>query len=188
MGRYYSDPKITIEECKDISTSFLRMQKYFQSPVSAGEIRWTRNGEPSGRIGIIVNRDEQYVQFRYSTQDRDTNVWHPKEYTVRLLTTPCNLGGDRYWFECFFCQRRVGKLYLYGRNDFACRHCHNLSYDSRNGYKEFRGYQKYFDLYKVHKKILDLKVKFYRGKPTRRHAQLLKKRSFLMQGSVECPF
>lgn len=38
--------------------------------------------------------------------------------------------GQRTWFLCTSCNRKVGKLYALGRL-IACRHCHNLRYDSQ---------------------------------------------------------
>jgi hypothetical protein len=57
------------------------------------------------------------------------------DYTVRLVTTGCHLGGVRWWFICplsrneVTCGRRVRKLYLHGKY-FGCRRCHDLSYTS----------------------------------------------------------
>lgn len=52
-------------------------------------------------------------------------------YSVRLAWTPCNYGGARAWFLCPArgCGRRVA--ILYGAGPFACRHCHQLAYDSQ---------------------------------------------------------
>src|SRR5207253_2236084 len=56
-------------------------------------------------------------------------------YSVRLVTTPCHLGGVRWWFVCplsrggVACGRRPRKLYLVGRY-FGCRRCHGLTYTS----------------------------------------------------------
>ena len=75
---------------------------------------------------------------------------HPNQrqpLEVELTTTPVsfpaqNYVGVRYWFLCPVCDRRVGKLYkpateaLWDRADFACRHCHRLSYASRNQYRQ----------------------------------------------------
>lgn len=45
--------------------------------------------------------------------------------------TPCNYGGKRRWFLCPICKRRVGKLYTTRLdNRFACRKCHNLTFES----------------------------------------------------------
>ena len=51
---------------------------------------------------------------------------------VRLLTTRQALGGERRWFACPNCSRRVGCLYAPGITEpFWCRQCHNLLYDSQ---------------------------------------------------------
>jgi hypothetical protein len=46
---------------------------------------------------------------------------------VGTQTTPCTLGGHRYWFTCPRCDRRVAILYRVNK-DFACRYCHVLAY------------------------------------------------------------
>jgi len=57
------------------------------------------------------------------------------DYPVGLVTTPCHLGGARWWFTCPLaadgraCGRRVRKLYLRGTH-FGCRRCHGLTYRS----------------------------------------------------------
>jgi hypothetical protein len=51
-------------------------------------------------------------------------------YAVRIVLTPCNLGGWRAWFVCpaVGCGQRVA--ILYGGSIFACRHCYQLAYTS----------------------------------------------------------
>jgi PHP family Zn ribbon phosphoesterase len=46
---------------------------------------------------------------------------------VRTQTTPCHLGGERHWFTCPRCNKRVAVLYAPGRH-FACRQCGGLRY------------------------------------------------------------
>ena len=53
-----------------------------------------------------------------------------EKWTVWLEWTPCNYGGARAWFLCPACGRRVA--ILYGTGAFACRHCHQLAYDSEH--------------------------------------------------------
>jgi len=80
-----------------------------------------------------------YVKFNYTVTDRNTGEKTDYDYKVQLTTTPCNLGGVRYWFICplskngVYCGRRVAKLYCApGTNYYGCRHCYNLSYERRN--------------------------------------------------------
>ena len=56
--------------------------------------------------------------------------WKDEEYPVRIVRTPCNIGGERPWFICpaVGCGRRVA--ILYGGGIFACRHCYQLAYAS----------------------------------------------------------
>jgi hypothetical protein len=56
--------------------------------------------------------------------------WKDEQYPVRIVRTPCNLGGSRAWFLCpaVGCGRRVA--ILYGGGIFACRHCYQLAYAS----------------------------------------------------------
>ena len=52
--------------------------------------------------------------------------------TIHLVRTPAINQGERLWFSCPVCHKRVGQLYLPpGRTMFLCRHCHNLTYESR---------------------------------------------------------
>ena len=50
---------------------------------------------------------------------------------VRFDATPCNYGGQRRWFLCPGCNRRVAVLCGVG-GLFRCRHCHHLPYLSQN--------------------------------------------------------
>ena len=46
---------------------------------------------------------------------------------VKLTTTKTRFGGDRLWFVCPKCQKRVGSLYNSGTK-IGCRNCLNISY------------------------------------------------------------
>ena len=52
------------------------------------------------------------------------------EQRVQMETTPCRFGGQRPWFICPNCCRRVAVLYAPGRY-FACRQCGGLTYASQ---------------------------------------------------------
>ena len=68
------------------------------------------------------------VTLKYRTRPRG-GEWEDKEYPVGLEWTPCHYGGHRPWFLCPCCRRRVA--ILFGGSIYACRHCHNLAYDSQ---------------------------------------------------------
>lgn len=140
MGRYYWNKKTTTEECNSIRVQFLREHGYLKNnSLKNGGISWSRNGEVVGSVGFYVSTKDNYIRFSYTyrLQSEDSKPVD-KEYSVDLTTTPCNLGGVRYWFICNFCGRRVGILYLEGQKDFSCRHCLNLSYKSQNKTKGFK--------------------------------------------------
>ena len=102
--------------------------------------RWMREGilregiVDSGWLFCFVHYDVDTVdttcprvQLTYDRPGEHLN------YPVFLETTQPQLGGLRWWFQCPLCRRRVQKLFLpRGARRFACRHCHQLSYASRN--------------------------------------------------------
>lgn len=86
--------------------------------------QWERDGEQTGSIGVYGHPNR--VELRYA---KDGEQHH---YAVPLATTPCHLGGRRFWFRCplTHCGRRTAMLYL-GGSYFACRRCCNLVYQSQ---------------------------------------------------------
>ncbi|MFC1496289.1 hypothetical protein ACFL52_02625 [Candidatus Margulisiibacteriota bacterium] len=120
-----------------ISTKFIKQQGHFRSDISRGSVICSRGGEKIGSAGFTVSTAEkdQYINFRYTYTNNNTDYKEDMNYMVRLITTPCNYGGHRWWFICpllingNYCGRRVGVLYLAGKY-FGCRHCYNLTYTS----------------------------------------------------------
>lgn len=137
MGRYHYDKKTTVEECKSISTTFLKQHGYFGG-VRWGGMKWTRGGEETGSISFMVSVQDWTgeVRFQYTQTQRHSGEKENLDYPVRLTATPCRYGGKRWWFICpliknsYACNRRVLKLYLGGGKYFGCRHCYNLTYES----------------------------------------------------------
>ncbi|HSV94796.1 MAG TPA: hypothetical protein VLH94_02375 [Spirochaetia bacterium] len=51
---------------------------------------------------------------------------------IELTWSKCNYGGERVWFLCPACNKRIGTLYRKPLSDiFLCRHCLNLTYNLR---------------------------------------------------------
>jgi hypothetical protein len=100
-----------------------------------GTISWTRNGQPDGDLGIRV--EEARITLIYGARNNQQSEWQSVEQAVHLDWTQCHYGGRRPWFICpgiingRCCRRRVAVLFLAGIY-FLCRHCHNLTYQSRN--------------------------------------------------------
>lgn len=88
--------------------------------------QWSRNDEPIAVINVKVETEQ--VRLSYNCR-RYGDKWEQLDYPVRLQTTSCHYGGERYWFTCpaVGCGRRVALLYLADKY-FACRHCYKLAY------------------------------------------------------------
>jgi len=138
MVRWRWDKKTTVEECKSISTTFLKQHGYFCG-FGWGGMKWTNSlGEETGSIGFRVSVQEWTgeIPFQYTQTQRHNGEKESLDYPVSLTATPCRYGGRRRWFVCplvkngTYCNRRVLKLYLGGGKYFGCRHCYNLTYRS----------------------------------------------------------
>jgi hypothetical protein len=184
MGRYYWDKKDTVEDCKSVSVSFLLKHGYFRGWRS-GLMTWKDcYGEDRGSIGVTVStlRGDNYARLQYTITDRSSGEKTEYDYRIALTTTPCNFGGVRYWFVCplytngIYCGRRVAKLYKApGAVYFGCRHCYDLSYESRNESRLGRpgglGYPLTLEC-QIERLYGQIKRWTYRGKPTRKARKL----------------
>jgi hypothetical protein len=183
MGRYYFDAKTTVEQATQLSIFKLKEFGLLRG-YAATTLTWTHR--PSGKqnsIGITVNiGDEPYVKVNYTITDRTTGKKTDYDYKISLTSTPCHFGGVRYWFICplsvngVYCGRRTGTLYLAsGGNYFGCRHCYNLSYESRNESRLGRfgniGYTIVADR-KIEELYSQIKRWTYKGKPTKKARKL----------------
>jgi hypothetical protein len=96
-------------------------------PGYRGGWQWTRNGETVASIQMRAEQDRVILMYRHSSGGGE---WKDEEYTVRLVRTPCHLGGSRAWFICPAVGCGRGVAILYGGSIFACRHCYQLAYAS----------------------------------------------------------
>lgn len=83
--------------------------------------QWTVNDRPVASIRIWVDRESLVLSYRMKSTGEVV------EQRVQMQTTPCHLGGQRHWFTCPRCSKRVAVLYAPGRY-FACRQCGALGY------------------------------------------------------------
>ena len=84
--------------------------------------QWLVNDRQVAGISIRVDYDHGMV-LTYRIKSTGEVV----EQLVHTQTSPCHLGGQRYWFTCPRCSKRVAVLYAPGRY-FACRQCGGLGY------------------------------------------------------------
>ena len=90
-------------------------------PSSSFSWQWTVNDRPVASIRIWVDRESLVLSYRMKSTGEVV------EQRVQMHTTPCHLGGQRHWFTCPRCRKRVAVLYAPGRY-FACRQCGGLGY------------------------------------------------------------
>ena len=83
--------------------------------------QWLVNDHQVASISIRVDLLGMVLSYRIKSTGEVV------EQRVQTQTSPCHLGGQRYWFTCPRCEKRVAVLYAPGRY-FACRTCGGLDY------------------------------------------------------------
>lgn len=126
------------------------------------------------RVVVLADAENKAIVFTY----RFIKAFNPEErfFFARFVTTSCHFGGIRYWYQCPLCRRRSGVLYIVAEH-LACRVCHNLTYRSQNLPR--RGFAGHFYRHaikapEIEKRIWGLRVKYWKGSPTKRYQSLLK--------------
>ena len=97
-------------------------RKALLMPGSSFSWQWTVNNQQVAGISIRVDIDHGLVLSYLMTSTSEV-----VEQRVQTQTSPCHLGGQRYWFTCPLCSKRVAVLCAPGRY-FACRLCVELGY------------------------------------------------------------
>lgn len=159
-------PKINIESVPYVSIFEMRKAGLLQEGIRF-MLSWR---DDSMRLSVSMRNS--YVLVEYG------DVAQP----VSLAGLSCHFGGLRWYFVCpgitggVGCGRQVAKLYLVN-SQLACRSCQNLLYPLQRVSK--RG--KWLRLYKAmqamnwHRKILNERTSFWKGRLTKRQANRLKK-------------
>lgn len=96
------------------------------TPGRRSDVNWSRNGQKMATIGVIAQEGRVVLRYRSRPPGGE---WEDKEYPVPLQWATCRFGGQRPWFLCPCCGRRVAVLW--GGDIYACRHCHGLAYTSQ---------------------------------------------------------
>lgn len=88
-------------------------------PGNVGRLTWTFRGS------IIA-------ACRVSFEKTCVHLWHDESLKQRIDVewTPCHFGGQRCWFTCPTCGRRLGTLYFVA-NSWVCRRCGRVKYSSQ---------------------------------------------------------
>lgn len=114
MARYWGTGRRTIEQTRSIEIGALRQAGYFDALKQDWWI-WQRGG---GEITGTARIEWDGTQMRIRNQ------------VIHIGRTPCRFGGHRVWFRCF-CGRHVSTLYSPNGRPWACRHCYQLTYATR---------------------------------------------------------
>ena len=100
-------------------------RKGFLNPGSCFTLRWSRGVSSSAITGYSTG-DEVVLLYK---QRRGEGEWENVEQRLSLTWTTCNYGGERPWWRCPGCGKRVAVVYGAGKH-FACRHCYQLVHAS----------------------------------------------------------
>lgn len=84
---------------------------------------WSHDGETTASINMRTEPGRVVLEYRHRTGGEQ---WQDATLPIALTWTRCHYGGERPWFRCPCCGRRVAILYSGGI--FACRHCYRLTY------------------------------------------------------------
>ena len=91
-------------------------------PGNSLSYKWSVNDQQIAGISIRV-------EFNYGLilSYRVKSTGEVVEQLVQTQTSPCHLGGQRRWFTCPGCNKKVAMLYAPGKY-FVCRQCGGLAY------------------------------------------------------------
>lgn len=98
-------------------------------------LHWSRGGDPSGSISYEAIMSEPgserliLIYTRGSGADKES-----VRQEVRLVSTPLNYGGRRWWMICPYRGERCTKLFMPSNGDrFASRKAWRIAYKSQRG-------------------------------------------------------
>ncbi len=125
--RWRTDADETTDDYRKLDVRSLQREGLL-APNQAYRWAWKVDGETRAYINIHSEAEGVFLSYRHRSRGSE---WIDKDYSVRVVWTPCNYGGRRAWFLCPArgCERRVG--ILFGGGLFACRRCYRLSYQSQ---------------------------------------------------------
>jgi hypothetical protein len=128
MGFYSGKP--LIEESLVLSVYRLNKLRLLNQS-STSVLSWQNSqGESAGAVKLTIDLIANKCTLDYAVNDRLVGTRRRLNYSISLVTAPCNYGGLRYWFLCPGCGKRYACLYS-GGSYFLCRRCHGLAYASQ---------------------------------------------------------
>jgi hypothetical protein len=122
------EAKPTVEACSRWALDVRVIGPHLSQLGTVFRYGWNRAGEPTGNE-VLCAVYPDCLQLAYKTW-QSKGEWERVKETVRLDTTHCHYGGQRYWFRCPRCDRRTAVIYIVDR-PFRCRVCLRLGYHSQ---------------------------------------------------------
>ena len=98
-------------------------------------IRWSRNGESTGSMGIYYSSGDRYVTAKYTVTYKDTGRQEDRSDIINLCFVSTGY-GKRAYFVCPICGKRIMVLFVIG-SDLKCRVCANLNYRSSQANRDY---------------------------------------------------
>ena len=124
VGRWSYSHRTTTESKLAISISGLNQSNMLEP--GRYDLQWKTNGEKIAAVRLTVT-SYRTILVSYRLTGCHDSLFQDVSIPVSLTSTPCYLGGERIWFLCPDCNRRVGVLYVDG-HQVSCRHCLRLTY------------------------------------------------------------
>lgn len=176
MPRYSNLPTL-FDNALQINISKLKEWGYLMPNIQkAGTLTWSRRGEQTGSISITVSTFEgnEYLKLKYNFRDE------PREYKIRLVRKPTNLGiGEMWFFRCPSTGKPCRKLYSIGGYFLHREAFKGCFYEKQiqSKYARFldQKFGSYFGSDKLYEQLYKKHLKkTYAGKPTKKFLKLSK--------------
>lgn len=175
MAKFPTFPPL-YDEVLQISIKKLKEFGYLKKNcVNSGVLNWSWHGQNKSSISIRVNTfaEPHHIELDYNTNGE------PRNYKVRLITVPSNLGkGEVWYFLCPHTQKKCRKLYLIGGYFLHRKAFTGCMYESQTVSKYYRFLNNTFGAYFKTEKLYDEMyakhfTKYYKGKPTKKYLRIL---------------
>jgi hypothetical protein len=159
-GRAVTHRKRRVDECVRLDATIFR--PFIRALPRYPWMRVSQTWESGGFGFVVLNHDTVWATPAGLAIAELTGAGFEEDLRdhgqlVPFTPTEPNLGGLRWWFRCpiprpdtHLCSRRVRVLYKpLGERLFACRHCHDLSYKSRQRHRHrfYEGFERPFAAY-----------------------------------------
>jgi hypothetical protein len=137
-GRWYrwQGTRTTLDEVYRLDVRWLQRHGYLDG--RPHWVSWSRGEQQVGSLLLTLQPEGVVLTYRYRVGGGD---WESVRQVVTLDWTPCHYGGERPWFRCAGCRRRVAVLCGAGKW-YLCRHCYELPYGSQQETAQDRHYRK----------------------------------------------